>query len=38
MQSADTESQVALGVSTLYLGALVLGYFLIDVAGWSLAT
>ncbi len=27
---------VALGVSTLYLGAMVLGYFLIDVAGFSI--
>ena len=27
---------VALGVATLYLGAMVLGYFLIDVAGFSL--
>lgn len=27
---------VSLGVSTLYLGALVLGYFLIDVAGFSI--
>lgn len=29
---------VALGVATLYLGALVLGYFLIDVAGFSITT
>ena len=28
---------VALGVATLYLGALVLGYFLIDVAGFSIS-
>lgn len=27
---------VALGIATLYLGALVLGYFLIDVAGFSI--
>lgn len=29
---------VALGVATLYLGALVLGYFLIDVASFSITT
>jgi hypothetical protein len=27
----------ALAVSTFYTGALVLAYFLIDVAGWSLS-
>ncbi len=27
----------SLGVATLYLGALVLGYFLIDAAGFSIS-
>ena len=34
--SAPTRIGAALAVSTFYLGALVLSYFLIDVAGWRI--